>query len=76
MRAHRTSCLRHDEVGKATLLNLLLRNYLHYNLYEQANKLHLRAGFPGAVSNNQFVRYLYYTGARARVVASEYMKQF
>lgn len=62
MRAHRTSCLRHDEVGKATLLNLLLRNYLHYNLYEQANKLHLRAGFPGAVSNNQFVRYLYYTG--------------
>ena len=27
--------LRHDEVGQEVLLNLLLRNYLHYNLYEQ-----------------------------------------
>ena len=28
--------LRHDDVGAETLLNLLLRNYLHYNLYDQA----------------------------------------
>lgn len=27
--------LRHDDVGAETLLNLLLRNYLHYNLYDQ-----------------------------------------
>ena len=27
--------LRHDEYGAETLLNLLLRNYLHYNLYDQ-----------------------------------------
>jgi hypothetical protein len=33
---HRTAVLRHDEVGQETLLNLLLRNYLHYNLYDQA----------------------------------------
>ena len=32
---HRTAVLRHDEVGQEVLLNLLLRNYLHYNLYEQ-----------------------------------------
>jgi len=63
MKAHRTSSLRHDEFGKATLLNLLLRNYLHYNLYDQANKLRLRAPFPEAASNNQYIRYLYYTGA-------------
>ena len=33
---HRTAVLRHDEYGAETLLNLLLRNYLHYNLYDQA----------------------------------------
>jgi hypothetical protein len=32
---HRTAVLRHDDVGQETLLNLLLRNYLHYNLYDQ-----------------------------------------
>ena len=34
--AHRTAVLRHDDVGAETLLNLLLRNYLHYSLYDQA----------------------------------------
>lgn len=71
MKAHRTASLRHDEMGKATLLNLLLRNYLHYSLYEQANKLRLRATFPEAVSNNQLVRYLYYTG-RIHAVRLDY----
>lgn len=32
---HRTSVLRHDEHGQEALVNLLLRNYLHYNLYDQ-----------------------------------------
>nr|GMC87419.1 probable 26S proteasome non-ATPase regulatory subunit 3 [Ipomoea batatas] len=36
---HRIATLRHDELGQETLLNLLLRNYLHYNLYDQAEKL-------------------------------------
>jgi 26S proteasome regulatory subunit N3 len=31
----RTATLRHDEIGAETLLNLLLRNYLHFNLYDQ-----------------------------------------
>lgn len=30
--------LRHDEYGAETLLNLLLRNYLHYNLYDQVRR--------------------------------------
>ena len=36
---HRTAVLRHDEYGQETLLNLLLRNYLHYNQYEQVGSL-------------------------------------
>ncbi|CAN1276409.1 Probable 26S proteasome non-ATPase regulatory subunit 3 [Linum perenne] len=43
---HRIATLRRDELGQETLLNLLLRNYLHYNLYDQAEKL----------------RYLFYLG--------------
>jgi hypothetical protein len=38
---HRTSVLRHDEYGQETLVNLLLRNYLHYNLYDQVRMPHL-----------------------------------
>ena len=34
--------LRHDEYGAETLLNLLLRNYLHYNLYDQVRARFLR----------------------------------
>jgi hypothetical protein len=35
MAAHCTAGLRHDAVGQETLLNLLLRNCLAYNLYDQ-----------------------------------------
>jgi len=64
--AHRTACLRHDEIGQATLLNLLLRNFIHYNLYDQASKLVSKTTFPESTSNNQFVRYLFY---RAKILA-------
>eukprot|EP00620_Florenciella_sp_RCC1587_P014690 CAMPEP_0182573594 /NCGR_PEP_ID=MMETSP1324-20130603/20303_1 /TAXON_ID=236786 /ORGANISM="Florenciella sp., Strain RCC1587" /LENGTH=488 /DNA_ID=CAMNT_0024788725 /DNA_START=35 /DNA_END=1501 /DNA_ORIENTATION=- len=61
--AHRTACLHHDEMGQATLLNLLLRNLLSQNLVEQAYKLGVKlSNFPEKASNNQFCRYLYYTG--------------
>lgn len=68
---YRTACVRHDETGQAVLLNLLLRNYLHYNLVEQAQTLSNRAAFPENVSNNQFCRYLYYTG-RVQAIQLEY----
>jgi hypothetical protein len=32
---HRTATLRHDSLGQETLLNLLLRNHLAFNLYDQ-----------------------------------------
>jgi hypothetical protein len=38
MSAHSTAVVRHDAVGQETLLNLLLRNYLHYNLYDQVGR--------------------------------------
>ena len=60
--AHRTACLRHDEQGQAVLLNLLTRNYLHFNMHDQANKLISKANFPEGVSNNQFVRHLFFKG--------------
>ncbi|KAL4443741.1 hypothetical protein ABPG75_011478 [Micractinium tetrahymenae] len=69
---HRTAVLRHDEVGAETLLNLLLRNYLHYNLYDQAERLRAKAQRPEASrSMQQACRYLYYLG-RIRAVQLEY----
>ncbi|KAK9818844.1 hypothetical protein WJX81_003128 [Elliptochloris bilobata] len=60
---HRTAVLRHDEYGQETLLNLLLRNYLHYNLYDQAEKLRSKAQRPEmARSTRQLCRYLLYLG--------------
>jgi tetratricopeptide (TPR) repeat protein len=69
---HATAVLNHDDVGQEVLLNLLLRNYLHYNLYDQAEKLRAQAQRPEAPrSNQQYCRYLYYLG-RIRAVQLEY----
>lgn len=61
----RTATLRHDADGQAVLLNLLLRNYLHFNLYDQAEKLVSKSVFPELANNNEWARYLYYTGEDA-----------
>ncbi|KAF6258690.1 26S proteasome regulatory complex [Scenedesmus sp. NREL 46B-D3] len=72
MAAHCTAGLRHDAVGQETLLNLLLRNYLAYNLYDQAEKFRSKAQkadtwrVPG-----QYCRYLYYLGT-IRAIQLEY----
>ncbi|XP_043910970.1 26S proteasome non-ATPase regulatory subunit 3 [Protopterus annectens] len=67
----RTATLRHDADGQATLLNLLLRNYLHYNLYDQAEKLVSKSVFPEQANNNEWARYLFYTG-RIKAIQLEY----
>lgn len=59
---YRTAVLRHDAACQAMLLNLLLRNYIAYNLYDQADKLISRAPFPETRSNNQLARNLFFTG--------------
>jgi len=58
----RTCTLRSDHEGQSTLMNLLLRNYLTYNLYDQADKLVSKATFPESASNNEWARYLFYLG--------------
>merc|ERR1712002_195648 len=55
----RTATLRNDFEGQAVLINCLLRNYLHYNLYD---KLVLKSTFPEQASNNEWARYYYYLG--------------
>lgn len=60
--AYRTATLRHDEETQGTLLNLLLRNYFLYSLYDQADKLVSKSTFPEKVGNNQAARYAYYLG--------------
>ena len=68
--------LLHDVTGQATLLNLLLRNYLKNNLYEQADALLSKATFPETeVSNNQHARYLYYCG-RVKAVQLNYTESY
>lgn len=66
----RTATLRHDADGQAVLLNLLLRNYLTFNLYDQAEKLVSKSIFPELANNNEWARYLYYTGGLLSVLPS------
>ncbi|KAJ2781541.1 26S proteasome non-ATPase regulatory subunit [Coemansia javaensis] len=47
---------------KTMVLTLLLRNYLHYNLYDQAERLTAKTGFPAEAPSNLLARYLYYLG--------------
>lgn len=68
---HRLTTLHHDELGQETLLNLLLRNYLHYNLYDQAEKLRSKAPSFGAHSNQQHCRHLFYVG-KIQTIQLEY----
>jgi len=42
----RTATLRNDYEGQAVLINCLLRNYLHYNLYDQVRRYSLNCN-PG-----------------------------
>lgn len=67
----RTSTLRNDFEGQAVLINCLLRNYLHYSLYDQADKLVSKSVFPESASNNEWARFLYYLG-RIKAARLEY----
>jgi 26S proteasome regulatory subunit N3 len=69
--AQRTASLRRDDDTLAAVINLLLRNYLHYNLYSQADKLVAKVPFPETAGNAQLARYLYYVG-RIRAVQLSY----
>ncbi|KAG8057607.1 hypothetical protein GUJ93_ZPchr0002g26605 [Zizania palustris] len=63
---HRMTTLHHDELGQETLFNLLL-----CNLYDQAEKLRLKAPRFEAHSNQQCCRCLFYLG-KIRTIELEY----
>lgn len=67
----RTATLRNDSEGQAVLINCLLRNYLHYSLYDQADKLVSKSVYPETASNNEWARFLYYLG-RIKAARLEY----
>ncbi|KAG6330713.1 hypothetical protein ID866_8376 [Astraeus odoratus] len=69
--AQRTAALRHDDDTHASLINRLLRSYLHYSLYDQADKLISKTTFPTSASNPQFARYHYFLG-RIKAVQLNY----
>nr|GAT59197.1 PCI-domain-containing protein [Mycena chlorophos] len=69
--AQRTTALRRDDETQATLINCLLRSYLQYSLYDQADKLVSKTTFPATAGNPQFARYHYYLG-RIKAVQLNY----
>ena len=71
LQLHRTAVLRHDAIGQETLLNLLLRNFLAYKLYNQAEALRAKAQPDVYRSSAQHCRLLYYHG-RIQAVLLEY----
>jgi 26S proteasome regulatory subunit N3 len=69
--ALRTAVLRKDVDIQATVITLLLRNYLSTSHISQADLLIAHNQFPAAASNNQIARYLYYLG-RIRAIQLRY----
>ncbi|KAJ8517915.1 hypothetical protein ONZ45_g4942 [Pleurotus djamor] len=69
--AQRTASLRHDDETQASLINRLLRSYLNYSLYDQADKLISKTTFPTSAGNPQHARYHYYLG-RIKAVQLNY----
>jgi len=63
MQLLRTATLRHNYDGQVMLLNLLLRNFLQYNLFDQAEKLVQKSEFKQEhATSNEAARYHYYLG--------------
>ncbi|KAB8207432.1 isoprenoid synthase domain-containing protein [Aspergillus parasiticus] len=69
--ALRTAVLRKDVDTQATVMTLLLRNYLSTSHISQADLLISHNRFPQSASNNQIARYLYYLG-RIRAIQLQY----
>jgi len=72
---YRHACIKRDELGQATLLNLLLRNFLHYKNYESAQQLISKTNFPENRYNNELIRFLYYSG-KIKAIQGEYADAF
>lgn len=67
----RTATVRKDPDTQATVLTLLLRNYLAFSQVSAADSLISHTSFPLSASNSQQARYLYYLG-RIRAIQLDY----
>jgi 26S proteasome regulatory subunit N3 len=67
----RTAVLRKDQDTEATLITLLLRNYLSTSHISQADLLIAHTNFPLTASNTLVARYMYYLG-RIRAIQLSY----
>ena len=71
LEAYKSCCLKLDQIGQATVMNVIIRSYLSQNLYAQARNFIEKTTFPEQASNNQYARFLYYLG-RIKAVQLEY----
>lgn len=69
--ALRTATLRHDTETQASLITLLLRNYLAAQKVSQASNLVSKTTFPESAGNALVARYFYYLG-RIKVIQLDY----
>jgi len=73
---HTMAVLRKDSDVSATVLNIMLHDLLEGDQIEQAQKLLSNATFPvESASNNQLIRYLYYSG-RVQALRLEYTQAY
>jgi len=72
--AHRTATLKTNEIGQATLHNLIMRNYMEANLLDQADNFNSKTTFP-EVKPAETARHMYYVG-RLRTVQLEYSEAY
>lgn len=74
---YRTAVLRHNGEGQVSLLNLLLRNFLEFNLYDQASHLVSNVVFNESnASSNEIARYYYYQGRILSVDPAKYAEAY
>ncbi|CAD8045180.1 unnamed protein product [Paramecium primaurelia] len=72
---YRNACQNRDENGQAILINLILRNFIHYNQYEQSYNFLKKTEFPEHAFGNQQARFLYYTGL-IHAIRGEYQEAY
>ena len=73
--SYQTALLRQDTDCQATLMNIILRNYLNENLVNQAEKFVSKTSYPTTAGNNQLARYMYYLG-RIKAIQLEYSESY
>ena len=73
LEGYNRASLRKDEIGQATIMNTLLRNFIAENHIEAAHNFISKTNFPTGISNNEECKYFFYTG-RIYAIRMEYQE--